>query len=154
MEANMLTVVMLQEAVPNTDLRWLFLLFMAFFFSMVLVGWWYSRRNGMLADRPVEVHAHHPENSGPVEETPVAADDLVMLEGIVPKVAEVLGDAGITTFEALANANPADIQKTLNAAGLQMMDPASWIEQARLAAAGDWTGLEKLQAELKGGRRS
>jgi len=78
-------------------------------------------------------------------------DDLVKLEGIGPKVARVLNDAGITTFEALARANVADIQKALNAAGLQMMNPAGWIEQASLAAKGDWEGLERLQGELKGG---
>jgi hypothetical protein len=33
------------------------------------------------------------------------------------------------------------------------MDPQGWIEQARLAAQGDWEGLKKLQDELKGGRR-
>lgn len=34
-----------------------------------------------------------------------------------------------------------------------MMDPAGWIEQAKLAAKGDMKGLKKLQDELKGGRR-
>jgi len=41
----------------------------------------------------------------------------------------------------------------LSAAGLQMMNPEGWIEQASLAANGDWAGVEKLQSELKGGRR-
>jgi large subunit ribosomal protein L17 len=80
-------------------------------------------------------------------------DDLIKLEGIGPNVARVLNDAGITTFESLAHANAADIQKTLNAAGLQMMNPEGWIEQAELAAKGDWEGLERLQGELKGGRK-
>ena len=80
-------------------------------------------------------------------------DDLVKLEGIGPKVARVLNDAGITTFEALARASAADIQKALNAAGLQMMNPEGWIEQASLAARGDWEALERLQDELKGGRK-
>jgi hypothetical protein len=34
-----------------------------------------------------------------------------------------------------------------------MMNPEGWIEQAKLAAQGDWTSLEKLQGELKGGRK-
>ena len=33
-----------------------------------------------------------------------------------------------------------------------MMDPSGWIEQAELAAKGDWGAFEKLQDELKGGR--
>jgi hypothetical protein len=45
------------------------------------------------------------------------------------------------------------VQKTLNAAGLQMMNPEGWIEQANLAANGDWEGLKRLQDELKGGRK-
>jgi predicted flap endonuclease-1-like 5' DNA nuclease len=81
------------------------------------------------------------------------ADDLIALEGIGPKVAKVLNTAGIVSFAELAGANPAEVQKILDAAGLQMMNPEGWIEQARLAAQGDREGLAKLQAELKGGRK-
>jgi hypothetical protein len=35
-----------------------------------------------------------------------------------------------------------------------MMDPEGWIEQAKLAARGDMEGLNKLQEELKGGRKA
>jgi predicted flap endonuclease-1-like 5' DNA nuclease len=83
-----------------------------------------------------------------------APDDLKRIEGIGPKVEKVLNDAGINTFGALARANLADVQNTLNAAGLQMMDPEGWIEQASLAAKGDWEELERLQNELKGGRKA
>ena len=82
------------------------------------------------------------------------ADDLVKIEGIGPKVSETLNDAGITTFEALANTRAEDIQKILNEAGLQMMDPTSWPAQAKLAAAGDWDGLQKMQDALSGGREA
>ena len=34
-----------------------------------------------------------------------------------------------------------------------MLDADTWPEQAKLAAAGDWDGLKKLQDELKGGKR-
>lgn len=164
--------VLLEESGPNTELNWLLLLFLGFFFLMVIVGWWVSRRNGQQAQVPPETHVHHDEHMSqasvavvdapheapvvtPVHEIarPAVPDDLVRLEGIGPKVARILNDAGITTFAALAAANPVDIQKTLSAAGLQMMNPEGWIEQAALAANGDWAGLEKLQSELKGGRR-
>jgi len=85
------------------------------------------------------------------EQTP---DDLQKIEGIGPKVSKVLNEAGITTFAGLAAANPEEVQKTLNDAGLQMMNPEGWIEQARLAANGDWEGLERLQNKLKGGRKA
>ena len=80
-------------------------------------------------------------------------DDLTLIEGIGPKVAEVLSKAGISTFAALAKANAADIQEILKAAGLRMMDATSWPAQANLAAEGDMDGLEKMQDELSGGRK-
>ncbi len=80
-------------------------------------------------------------------------DDLTVIEGIGPKVASVLKDAGITNFDSLSNADPAEVKNVLNEAGLQMMNPDGWIEQAEFAAKEDWDGLQKLQGELKGGRR-
>ena len=82
------------------------------------------------------------------------ADDLAKIEGIGPKVVKVLNEAGISTFADLAGAKAATVQKALDAAGLQMMDPKGWISQAKLAAKGDWDGFEKLQGELKGGRKT
>lgn len=57
------------------------------------------------------------------------------------KAARVLHEAGITTFEALARANPTDLQQTLKAARLQRMDPGGWTEQAELTAKGDGEAL-------------
>jgi large subunit ribosomal protein L21 len=84
----------------------------------------------------------------------VEADDLVKIEGIGPKVAEALNAAGITTFAALAESKVDDIQKILTEAGLKMMSPEGWIDQAKLAAQGDWKGFDKLQAKLIGGRKA
>lgn len=81
------------------------------------------------------------------------ADDLVKIEGIGPKVAEALNAAGIATFAALAESDVEVIQKIMADAGLMMMSPEGWIDQAKLAAEGDWNGFEKLQAELVGGRK-
>jgi predicted flap endonuclease-1-like 5' DNA nuclease len=81
-----------------------------------------------------------------------AADDLVIIEGIGPKIADVLKQAGVTTFAQLAAMDPARIHNILQAANLRLADPKSWPEQARLAAAGDQAGLKALQDRLKGGR--
>ncbi|HSL46485.1 MAG TPA: 50S ribosomal protein L21 [Anaerolineales bacterium] len=81
------------------------------------------------------------------------SDDLTMIEGIGPKVAEVLAEAGISTFAALAESNANDIQEILNAAELQMMDATSWPAQAKLAAEGNLDGLKKMQDKLSGGRK-
>lgn len=111
-----------------------------------LIFWWLNRSPRL--ETPPEEPA---EMVQPPREQP--ADDLKQIEGIGPKVEKVLKAAGITTFAVLAQADPEDVQKVLNEAGLQMMSSDGWIEQAQLAAKGDWTGLERLQDELKGGRK-
>ncbi len=86
-------------------------------------------------------------------ETPAPPDDLKKIEGIGPKVERLLNEAGITTYAQLANADLSKLAEILEEAHLQMMDPGTWAEQARLAAAGHWEALQKLQEELKGGKR-
>ena len=83
----------------------------------------------------------------------VEADNLTIIEGIGPKVAEVLAEAGILTFSQLAQANADDVQKILNEADLKMMDATSWPAQAKLAAENDMDGLKKMQDKLSGGRK-
>ena len=104
-----------------------------------------------------ERRAEEPEPSTVevVNDPPVSveADDLTIIEGIGPKVAKVLGEAGILTFNQLAQSNADDIQKILNEANLQMMDATSWPAQAKLAAENDMDGLKKMQDKLSGGRK-
>jgi predicted flap endonuclease-1-like 5' DNA nuclease len=85
-----------------------------------------------------------------------ATDDLKKIEGIGPKIATLLAEAGIKTFKDLATAKKAKVQEVLNAAGprYKMHDPATWMEQAKLANAGEWEKLGQLQKELKGGKRT
>jgi large subunit ribosomal protein L21 len=87
-------------------------------------------------------------------EKSVEADDLTKIEGIGPKVAAILSEAGIATFEALSSAKVEDIENILTAAELQMMDATTWPQQAELAAQGDWEALKKLQDSLSGGRKA
>lgn len=85
----------------------------------------------------------------------VVADDLTKIEGVGPKIAELLIKAGIVTFADLASAKLDTLKGILDSAGkrYQMHDPATWAEQAKLAAKADWAKLEKLQVALKGGKR-
>ena len=87
-----------------------------------------------------------------VPEPPSKPDDLKKLEGIGPKVASLLNENGITTFAQLAETPVEKLAEILEANRLQMMNPGSWPKQAKLAAAGDWDELTKLQDELQGGR--
>jgi predicted flap endonuclease-1-like 5' DNA nuclease len=81
-------------------------------------------------------------------------DDLEIVEGIGPKIAELLRDAGINTWRQLAEADPSRIQQVLDAAGprYNIHNPETWAEQARLADAGDWDALQQLQSRLRAGR--
>ena len=139
---------LLQES-ANTDLSWLLWVVLVFFVLMVVVGWLVSRNKG---SQPVVEHGAHGESEMPATQEKME-DDLTKLEGIGPKVAKVLNGIGIMSFADLASADAAKVQETLNASGMQYMNPEGWIEQAKLAAAGDMEGLAKLQDELKGGRK-
>lgn len=131
---------------PNTELLWLLMILLGFFALAIIAGWVSSLRKPQQVQ--VEVEAK------PVPEKKKAADDLAKIEGVGPKVVKVLARAGIETFDDLARAKAADIQKVLDKAGMQMMSPEGWIEQAKLAAKGDWESLAKLQKQLKGGRKN
>lgn len=115
-----------------------------------------SRRNKLQAEN-TRLKAVKPTAILLPEKPPVTvppkADDLMILEGIGPKVSAVLAAAGIHRFNQLAQTKPAIIKEILVKAGNRISDPTTWPEQARLAAAGKWKELEKLTAQLKGGRR-
>ena len=108
-----------------------------------------SRHEEIEAVAPV-VEARAP---APEPQAPSKPDDLTKLEGIGPKVNQVLNNAGIATFAQLATAKPGKLREILDAVGYQYMDPAGWIEQARLAAEGKFDELKELQSKLKGGRK-
>jgi len=134
----------LQQAGTNAT-GWLLLLLLGIVI-LVLAVWWLFRR----VDR-MQAEALSERNDVPRRDN--REDDLKKIEGIGPKVEKVLKNAGIKSYESLSRADAANIQNVLNEAGLQMMSPEGWIEQANLAAKRDWAGLQKLQGELKGGRR-
>ena len=140
------------EAGPNTELLWLLWILLGFFVLAIIVGWVAAGRKPKQAPAKVEAVAEE-KTAAPVP-SKIQADDLVKIEGIGSKVVKVLARAGIVTFDDLAEADAADVQKVLDRAGLQMMNPEGWIDQAKLAAKGDWAAFEKLQKKLKGGRKN
>ena len=139
------------EAGPNTELLWLLWILLGFFVLAIIVGWVAAGRKPKQAPAKVEAVAEE-KTAAPVP-SKIQADDLVKIEGIGSKVVKVLARAGIVTFDDLAEADAADVQKVLDRAGLQMMNPEGWIDQAKLAAKGDWDAFEKLKGSLKGGRK-
>lgn len=81
-------------------------------------------------------------------------DDLKKIEGIGPKVELALKEKGIRSFKVLSEMDPADISYILQEAkgNFGGQNPASWPEQAALAASGKWGELKDLQDKLDGGK--
>ena len=82
------------------------------------------------------------------------ADDLKKIEGIGPKIAQLLNDAGIMTFSQLADTSADRVREILEAAGsrYKMHDPTTWGQQSQMAAEGKWSELKAWQDELNGGK--
>lgn len=82
-------------------------------------------------------------------------DDLTRIEGIGPKIAEILKSGGIHTFAELAHTAVPRLQALLEAAGprYRLARPDTWSEQAGLLARGDEAGFAALAAALRGGVR-
>ncbi|SOE20047.1 Predicted 5' DNA nuclease, flap endonuclease-1-like, helix-3-turn-helix (H3TH) domain [Spirosomataceae bacterium TFI 002] len=86
----------------------------------------------------------------------VRTPDLTLIEGIGPKIKELLGMDGITTFDQVAKSKAEDLKNIMLTRGgtrYNANNPTTWPEQAALAAAGKWEELKALKAELKNGKR-
>ncbi|MBK6545349.1 MAG: 30S ribosomal protein S1 [Saprospiraceae bacterium] len=81
-------------------------------------------------------------------------DDLKIIEGIGPKIAELLIADGIVSFQDLANASQVKLKEILDNAGsrYKMHDPTTWPQQSLLAAEGKMEELKTLQDSLKAGK--
>lgn len=86
--------------------------------------------------------------------TKYKVDDLKIVEGIGPKIAELLNNEGIHTWKQLSETDPERIREILVAAGpnFQIHDPGTWPRQAQLADEGKWDELKTYQDELSGGK--
>lgn len=80
--------------------------------------------------------------------------NLEVIEGIGPKIKEILNSAGIRDFRTLATTPEYRLKDILAAAGPHFAahDPGTWNEQALLAENGQWDRLEELKARLIAGR--
>ena len=83
-------------------------------------------------------------------------DKFSYLTGIGKKVSSILRLAGIKSFSQLAATDVNRIREILEEANpslLNITDPTTWPEQARLAAIGDWTTLSALEESIKLSKR-
>ncbi len=81
-------------------------------------------------------------------------DDLTVIEGIGPKIAELLNNGNIYSYKALEGTAVSVLKGILENAGnrFKMHDPSTWPKQAGLAARGKWDELEEYQDFLNGGK--
>lgn len=80
-------------------------------------------------------------------------DDLTKIEGIGPKIATALNNAGIFTYAHLANATEDQLHTAIEKAGMRLAPSIpTWAKQAQLAADGKWDDLKDYQDKLVGGR--
>jgi predicted flap endonuclease-1-like 5' DNA nuclease len=105
--------------------------------------------------RPVVGNASRTVFAG-AETVSTDPDDLKIIEGIGPKIEELLNREGIFTYSALAMTSPIRISSILKTAGprFQIQDPTTWPKQAGLAKAAQWEELDALKKRLISGRTS
>jgi predicted flap endonuclease-1-like 5' DNA nuclease len=119
-----------------------------------LLSWLFNRLFGCTEVREIPETTRVVPSPAPL---PVAAatrvDDLVVIEGIGPKIAELLRRHGIDTFDALARADVASLWAILDKGGprFKLANPGTWPAQAQYCVRGDWDGLKRYQDELYAG---
>ena len=81
------------------------------------------------------------------------ADDLTAIEGIGPKISDLIKSDGVKSFRQLADTPVSSIQGILDNAGpsYKIANPGTWPDQANLAANNRWDALGALQDVLVGG---
>lgn len=84
----------------------------------------------------------------------IKQDDLTVILGIGPKIAELFKADGIDTWAKLGDTSIEHCQQVLVQAGerFKLHDPSTWPQQAKLAAEGDWHALFDWQDKLNKGR--
>jgi predicted flap endonuclease-1-like 5' DNA nuclease len=81
-------------------------------------------------------------------------DNLQVIEGIGPKMEELLKKHGINTWTELASKSADNLREILDKEGnkYSMIDPTTWSGQALLARDGRWDDLIEMQKKLDTGR--
>lgn len=108
-----------------------------------------ARNQALIDSTPAAAAAAPPLAAAPVP-VPAGGDDLTRIKGVGPKLRDLLGSLGVTRFEQVAAWSEADIDR-IDAqlgqfAGRIRRD--SWVEQAKLLAAGDTAGYESRFGKL------
>lgn len=84
----------------------------------------------------------------------VVLDDLKLVEGIGPKIADLFLAAGIKTWKDLSEISIDSAQTILDEAGdrYTIHNPGTWSRQAKMMQEGKWEELKAWQETLDGGK--
>lgn len=84
----------------------------------------------------------------------IKKNDLTIIEGIGPKIAELFHNKNVNTWKALSECSVEQCRIILDEAGerFKVHNPGTWPEQAKMAYDGHWKKLYDWQEELDGGR--
>lgn len=84
----------------------------------------------------------------------VANNDLTIVEGIGPKIADLFKGEGIGTWKDLSETTVEKCQQILEGAGTsyKAQNPTTWPLQAEMAYTGKWEELKKWQDDMLGGK--
>lgn len=85
----------------------------------------------------------------------IIENDLKIVEGIGPKISEILINRGIKTWKSLSETPSGLIKEYLLTDGgprYRIHFPETWPEQAKLAHEGQWQELKAFQEKLLGGK--
>jgi large subunit ribosomal protein L27 len=93
----------------------------------------------VVEEKVVEVKEEAPKaetKKAPAKKEATKGDNLTKLDGVGPKLAEILNAAGINSYADLAGTSIEKMKEILEAAGSRYAskDPAPWIEQAKTLA--------------------
>ena len=82
-------------------------------------------------------------------------EDLIIIEGIGPKIEKLLKADGINTWEDLSKTDVERLTSILNKAGdrFSFHNPKTWPQQAELAFQSRWDDLEEFQDFLNGSKK-
>lgn len=131
-------------ACDGSDVFWPWLLWLlgAFLLGLIL-GWLLKQFLGDDGDTSI----------APIAAIDAVKDDLTKIEGIGPKIKELLNNDDIWSFYQLSLSASTRVQKILDDAGpaYTVHNPRTWSAQARLADEGHWVDLKIWQDHLKGG---
>lgn len=84
----------------------------------------------------------------------IKENDLKIVEGIGPKIEELLKTSGILTWKSLSETSVDRCNKILHKAGerYRIHDPGTWPRQSKMAYEGKWQALKDWQEKLDKGR--